>query len=122
MHYGVFKWGGGGVMMITMFTHPFKQIYDAVKLKQLTRPYVHIKGALGDSHPSKGDGDNVRARLGGPVSAAICAVAFIFHHDLHAVLAALRVSDHGRHVSCTGSYRDRTDQSSTSGSAYDREE
>lgn len=72
----------------------------------LTRSHVHTEGALGDHHPSEGDGNCVWAGLNGPVGAAIHAVAFILHHHLHGVLAALRVSDHGRHISGTGSYRE----------------
>lgn len=77
-----------------------------MKLKQLTRPHVHTEGALRDPHPSEGDSNHVRAGLCGPVGAAIYAVAFILHHHLHAVLAALRISDHGGHISCTGSCRE----------------
>lgn len=47
----------------------------------------------------------MRPGLGGPVGAAVGAVTFVLHHHLHAVLAALRVSDHGRHITCTGSCR-----------------
>lgn len=73
---------------------------------ELTRPHIDHEGALGDSHPSEGDSNSVRAGLGGPVGAAVRAVALILHHHLHAVVTALWVSDQGRHVSCTGSYRD----------------
>lgn len=101
---------------LILFTQTFEN--KSVKLlEKLTRCYVHIKGALGDPNASKCDGDEVLADLSGPVGAAIDAFAFVFHHHLHAVLAALRVSDHGRHFSCTGSCRHQMDQSSTSGTA-----
>lgn len=92
--------------MITMFISPFEQFTDVVLLRRLTRAHVHAEGAFGDPHPSEGDSNCVRAGLGGPVGAAIRAVALILHHHLHDVLAALRVSDHRRHISCTGSYRE----------------
>lgn len=71
--------------------------------KRLTRSHFHTEWTLGDSHPSKGHGDRVWTGLSGPVGAAVGAVTLVLHHDLHTVLAALRVSDHGRHVSRTGS-------------------
>ena len=87
---------------------------SAVKIKQqgyckfislnkgLTGAHVHAEGALGDPRPSEADGDGVGAGLGGLVCAAVGAVALVLHHHLHHVLPALRVSDHGRHVPCTG--------------------
>lgn len=78
---------------------------DIVRLEPLTRPHVDDKGALGDSDPAERDGDRVRAGLGRPVGAAVHAVALVLHHHLHAVLTSLWVSDHGGHVSCTGSCR-----------------
>lgn len=75
--------------------------------KALTRSDIHTERTLGDGHASKGDGHGVSPSLGGPVGAAVNAVTFVLHHDLHAVLAALRVSDHGGHVSCSSSYEHR---------------
>lgn len=72
----------------------------------LTGAHVHTEGALWDSNASEGDCDCVRATLRGSVSAAVHAVAFILHHHLHSVLPALRIFDHGCHVSCTGTYSD----------------
>lgn len=66
-----------------------------------------MKGALGNPHTSKGDGNDVRACLVRPIGAMINIVTFILHHHLNGVLAALRVFDDGCYVSCAGSYRDR---------------
>lgn len=77
---------------------------EVAALKALTRSDVHIKGALGDAHTSKSDGNDMSASLARPVGAAINSVAFVLHHDFHAVLAALWISDHGGHVSCSSSY------------------
>lgn len=73
--------------------------------QQLTWSHVHAEGALGDPHPSEGDGDHVGAHLCGTVGAAVRVVTFVLHHHLHRVLAALRVTDHGRHVPGAGSCR-----------------
>lgn len=89
---------------ITKFMSPSEQFTDVAKAKRLTGPHVYAEGALGDPHPSEGDANCVRSGLGGPVGAAVHAVALILHHYLHTVLAAVGVSDHDRHVSRTGSY------------------
>lgn len=80
---------------------------EVAELKALTRSDVHIKGALGDAHASKSYGNDMSASLARPVGAAINAVAFVLHHDFHAVLAALWISDHGSHVSRSSSYKHR---------------
>lgn len=69
--------------------------------KALTRSDVHAKRALGDAHASKSDGNDVSPSLTGPVSAVVNAVTFVLHHDLHAVLAALWIFDHGGYISCS---------------------
>lgn len=79
----------------------------AAALEALTGSDVHIKRALGDAYATKSDGDDVSASLTGPVGAAINTVAFVLHHDLHAVLAALRISDHGGYVSRSRPYKHR---------------